>query len=204
MCILRRKAPTWNSAHPNWHLTGHGRLACSQVPTAALRAYTPGTASIIHCVLFINNPSSHLPPSPTHRHTHKHTPPSSPPAAHPYLHFPSFIILTFWSNVSLGAEPTACWTDGCPTCHCWRNKGVRCDTCPCYTPLCIFDVSAFPPGQRSVSDKLHTIGNTFLNIVQEAAAISQASLKLPIVTQNFIFIMSLFSIMRLWGKFCPC
>lgn len=43
--------------------------------------------------------------------THKHTLPSFPPAAHPYLYFPSFITLTFWSNVSLGAEPTACWTD---------------------------------------------------------------------------------------------
>lgn len=42
--------------------------------------------------------------------------------------------------------------------------------------LCaFFEVSAFPPGQRRVSDKLHVMGNTFWDIVEEAAAIPGAA-----------------------------
>lgn len=150
------------------------------------------------------SPPSTLPPTQTLIHKHNLL-------LSPLLHIQIYIfhLSLYWHSGAMWAWVPSLQPAGltaCATCHCWRNKGVRCDTCPCYTPLCIFDVSAFPPGQRSVSDKLHTIGNTFLNIVQEPAAISQApmSLKLPIVTPNFIFIMSLFSIMRLWGKFCPC
>lgn len=54
-CILVKRAPIRNGAHPDWHLAGHGRLACSQVPAAALGACTPGRVSIIHCLQFINN-----------------------------------------------------------------------------------------------------------------------------------------------------
>lgn len=98
-CILERRAPIRNGAHPNWHLAGHGRLACSQVPAAVLRACTLGRASIIHCLLFINNPPLRLlllpPPSSPPPHPppplllHTHTPPLSllPSPAHPYLHF---------------------------------------------------------------------------------------------------------------------
>lgn len=118
-CILEKRAPIRNGAHPNWHLRGHGRLACSQVPAAVLRACTLGRASIIHCLLFINN----LPPPHTCTHT---VPPPLPCAAHPYLHFYiSYTIFYYidishrlWcfftlavSNVSFSAKCTVCWSD---------------------------------------------------------------------------------------------
>lgn len=205
--ILERRAPTRNGAHPNWHLAGHEQLARSQGPTAALRACTLGRASIIHCLLFINNPSLYLHPS-LYAHTLLH-----PPQLHisTFLYFTHHLLLYWRSGRSSSLKLWAMWAlvqcveaPACPTCHFQRNKGARFNTCPCYAPLCIFNVSAIPPGKRSVSDKSHTMGNTFLNSVQEPAAVSQATatLKLPIVSQNFIFIMCLFNVMRLLGQFC--
>lgn len=119
-CILEKRAPIRNGAHPNWHLTGHGRLACSQVPAAVLRACTLGRASIIHCLLFINNSPPFISLSLSHTHT------SCPSAAHPYLHFYISHTIFYYidishrlwglctlavSNVSLSAEHTVCWSD---------------------------------------------------------------------------------------------
>lgn len=177
-CILERRAPIRNGAHPNWHLRGRGRLACSWVPAAVLRACTPGRASIIHCLLFINNPPPPR-PSPLLARTHLPRCPAALCSTHHDVHIyififhtPSFIILTF--PIDFGASSPRLWAmwasvpsvqyvevTACLTCHCQRNKGVRYDTCPCYTPLCIFNVSAIPSGQKSVSDKSHAMENKF-------------------------------------------
>ena len=112
----------------------------------------------------------HPPPS--------HTPPLSvlPSPAHPYLHFYISHTIFYFIDIShfffftpratrAAAAPSGrlqyVEVTACLACHCRRNKGVRYDTCPCYTPLCIFNVSANPAGQRSVSDKSHTMGNKF-------------------------------------------
>lgn len=202
-CILEKRAPVRNGAHPNWHLAGHGRLACSQVPAAALRACTLGRASIIHCLLFINNPSPH----PHLLHC---------PALHIHIyififHTPSFIILTFhtdfgasllWLWAMRASVPSVQYAEGtaCLTCHCRRNKGVRYDTCPCYSPLCIFYVSAIPSGQKSVSDKSHKMENKFWTLSRTLTGLILCFLKTSSVTQNFIFITWRFNIMRLLGQ----
>lgn len=69
--------------------------------------------------------------------------------------------------------------------------------------LCaFFEVSAFPPGQRRVSDKLHVMGNTFWDIVEEASAIPGAARVSETSTchSKLIFITRLFNIMRLRGE----
>lgn len=68
-CILERRAPIRNSAHPNWHLAGHERLACSWVPAALLRAVSP-QESLHHSLSAIPEQQSSKPPA--HMCTHSH------------------------------------------------------------------------------------------------------------------------------------
>lgn len=96
-CILEKRALARNGAHPNWHLRGHGRLARSQVPAAALGACTLGRASIIYCLLFINNPPTSSSSSSTPR-THTRVPPSLPSAAH--LHFYFSYTIFYYVDIS--------------------------------------------------------------------------------------------------------
>lgn len=101
-CILKRRAPIRNSAHPNWHLAGHERLACSWVPAALLRALYP-RESLHHSLSAIHEEHSSKPPAHmcTRTHTSSHLMPS---ASHPHLHFTfhttHFIIFTYHTDVT--------------------------------------------------------------------------------------------------------
>lgn len=119
-CILERRAPVRNGAHPNRHFTGHGRLACSQVPAAVLRGLHPWE-SFHHSLSAIHKQSSHI-------RTHLLL-------LHFYIyisifHTASFIILTFHTDSgasSLCAQRTM-WAPvpseqcvqvtACLACHC--------------------------------------------------------------------------------------
>ncbi len=176
---LRTRGVSWRGEHPfgtvptpNWHLTGAWETGVFPSPRSSAQGLHP-RERFHHSLSAIHK----QPPTPI---THP-----SPSLAHPLpstllhihisisiFHAPSFIILTFhtdfwasllWLWAMWAPVPSLQYAEvtACPTCHCRRNKGVRYDTCPCYTPLCIFKVSAIPWGQKSVSDKSHTMGNKF-------------------------------------------
>lgn len=158
-------------------------MARAQVPHNGVRggrgggggAWAPGRASIIHCRLFINN-------SPT-THTQTHVSfcplccwtPISPFLCSTDIFFHSGV-LPFRPCAALARVPSPphAKATACPTCHWRHNKGARCDTCPCYTPLCSFRGVSFSPRTKTPSDKLHAMGNTFWDIVETAAAIPGA------------------------------
>ncbi len=199
-CILERRAPIQNGAHQNWHLAGAWETGVFPSPRSSAQGLHP-RERFHHSLSAIHKqpPSSLSSPS--------HTRLLLCPLLHIHIyififHTPSFIILTFGTD--FGASSLRLWAmwapvpsvqyaevTACLTCHCRRNKGERYDTCPCYTSLCIFNVSAFPSGQRHVSDKSHTTGNKFLTLSGKPAATFQASasFKLPRVRQNFTFNM---------------
>lgn len=165
-CLPRGiRCVSWRREHPlgtvpsqagiSW---GTGDWHAPKSPTAVLGGpRAPGRASIIHCLLFTNNPpTAHtgvsfcplcccvLPISPF-------LCPPLPPHTHFFILFCHSGAPPFRVSVAPARVPSPQRTKAtaCPTCHCRHNKGVRCDTCPCYTPLCIFPGVSFSPRTKT-------------------------------------------------------
>lgn len=134
---------------------GHGRLAPSQVPHSGARGGPEPLGELLSFTVCYSQ-TTHPP--------HTQASPSVPSAAAcPYLHFYApphahFFILFCHSGappfrVSVAParvpSPPRTKATACPTCHCRHNKGVRCDTCPCYPPLCIFPGVSFSPRTKT-------------------------------------------------------
>lgn len=112
---------------------------------------------------------------------HKQHPPThtSSPQLHTHASFSSLCctsmsafldfthrLLLYWHSAASSLGLWAMWAPVpsarhaevtvCPTCHCRSNKGVRCDTCPCYAPFVHFQCVSDSPGDKDVWLTNHT------------------------------------------------
>lgn len=120
-------------------------------------------------------------------HTHMHTHKSLAPLLHIYI----FIFRTIFyyidishrlwcfftlavSNGSFSAKRAVQYGEvtACLTCHCWLNKGVRYDTCPCYGSFVHFRRVSKSLGTQKCEWQITHDGKQILNVVQEPATIS--------------------------------